>query len=50
MRDCAGRRHSHVSYEEVGQDLVHWRKLQSAGIQDELQFCNSHQVRSLAAR
>lgn len=47
--DSTNRRHSHVSYVQVGQDFIHWHELQSAGIQDELQFFNEHQVLLLVA-
>ena len=40
---------SHISYVQVGPDFIHWRELQCAGIQDEFQFFNEHQVLSLAA-
>lgn len=42
-------RHSHVSYVQVGPDFIHWRELQSGGIQDVLQLFNEPQLLLLFA-
>lgn len=42
-------RHSHISYVQVGPDFIHSCELQRAGVQDEFQLFNEHQVLSLAA-
>lgn len=49
---CSGSlntRHSHISYVQVGPDFIRWGELQRAGIQDELEFFNEHQVLLLFA-